>query len=299
MEHTQTKLQTNRQYKDRLFRLIFGSEENKEFILSLYNALNGTDYTDTTLLDITTIQDVIYMGMKNDSAFILDSELNLFEQQSSFNPNMPFREFQYCAKMLNAWVIGNDFDVYGSTLIKIPTPRCYVFYNGLANHEDKKILKLSDAFIKKCEGYEWTVTMLNINSGHNEELLQKCQVLSEYTDFVDTVRTNSKIMKIEMAVDSAVKTFILKKGILSDFLEKHRAEVLDMCITEYNEELHINNEKKISHNEGRIEGREAEILSSVHEGDYSVERGAQKLGITVEEFKERMKAAGYKIPESV
>lgn len=53
--------------------------ENKEFILSLYNALNGTDYTDTTLLDITTIQDVIYMGMKNDSAFIIDSELNLFE----------------------------------------------------------------------------------------------------------------------------------------------------------------------------------------------------------------------------
>lgn len=261
MEHAQTKLQTNRQYKDRLFRLIFGSEENKEFILSLYNALNDTDYTDTSLLDITTIQDVIYMGMKNDSVFILDSELNLFEQQSSFNPNMPFREFQYCAKMLNAWVIGNNMDIYGSTLVKIPAPKCYVFYNGSANHEDKKILKLSDAFIKKNKGCEWTVTMLNINSGHNEELLQKCQVLSEYTDF----------------------------------LEKHRSEVLDVCITEYNEELHIKNEKRIS----RDEGREAEILSSVQEGDYSVERGAQKLGITVEEFKERMKAAGYKIPESV
>lgn len=78
-----------------------------------------------------------------------------------------------------------------------------------------------------------------------------------------------------------------------------------MCITEYNEELHINNEKQISHNEGliegrnegRIEGREAEILSSVCEGDYSIERGAEKLGITVEEFKERMEKAGYKMPE--
>lgn len=212
---------------------------------------------------------------------------------------MPFREFQYCAKMLNAWVIGNNLDVYGSTLIKIPAPKCYVFYNGPANHEDKKILKLSDAFIKKREGYEWTVTMLNINSGHNEELLQKCQVLSEYTDFIDMVRANSKSMKVEMAVDSAVKVFISKNGILSGFLEKHRAEVLDVCITEYNEELHINNEKKISHDEGRIEGREEEIFSSVQEGDYGVKRGAQKLNITVEEFRERMEAAGYKIPESV
>lgn len=191
MGNDERSLQTNRQYKDRLFRLIFGSEENKEFILSLYNALNGTNYTDTSLLDITTIQDVIYMGMKNDSSFIIDSELNLFEQQSSFNPNMAFREFQYCAKMMDAWVIKNHLDIYGSKLIKIPAPKCYVFYNGLDKHEDREIQKLSDAFMKESEGYEWTVTMLNINKGYNEELLKNCQALSEYTNFVAKVRKNN------------------------------------------------------------------------------------------------------------
>jgi len=293
MKNNERNLQANRQYKDRLFRLIFGSEENKEFILSLYNALNETDYKDTSLLDITTIQDVIYMGMKNDSAFIIDSELNLFEQQSSFNPNMAFREFQYCAKMLDAWVIKNHFDIYGSKLIKIPTPKCYVFYNGKNEHADREIQKLSDAFINKTDGYEWTVTMLNINKGHNEELLKNCQALSEYTSFVALVRENSKTTDINTAIDRAVKEFISKKGVLAKFLEAHRSEVLDVCITEYNEELHIINEKKISYEEGR----EKEVFGSVQDGDYSAERGAQKLNLSIEEFEEKMLKAGYRIPE--
>lgn len=56
----------NREYKDRLFKYIFGREENKAWALSLYNAINGTNYTDENSIELTTIDDALYMGMKND-----------------------------------------------------------------------------------------------------------------------------------------------------------------------------------------------------------------------------------------
>lgn len=256
----QNDIRTNRQYKDRLFRLIFGSEKNKKYILELYNALNGTDYTDESLLEITTIQDIVYMGMKNDSSFIIDSELNLFEQQSTYNPNIPFREFEYCAKLLDKWVEEHNLDIYSETLVKLPTPKCYVFYNGTVEHGDREILKLSEAFFTPSEGCEWTVTMLNINKGHNRELMNKCEALKEYSDFVASVRENAKELSISMAIEGTVKYFIEKGGILSDFLKAHRAEVVDVCITEYKEELHLKNvmDEGIARGraEGRAEGRE-------------------------------------------
>ena len=73
------KLNINLQYKDRLFRLLFGREEYKENVLSLYNALNGSDYKDVSELELYTIEDVIYIKMKNDVAFILESFLSLWE----------------------------------------------------------------------------------------------------------------------------------------------------------------------------------------------------------------------------
>ena len=277
----QNNIPTNRQYKDRLFRLIFGSEKNKKYLLDLYNALNDTNYTDDSMLEITTIQDVVYMGMKNDSSFIIDSELNLFEQQSSYNPNMSFREFEYCAKLLDKWVEENDLDIYSSTLVKLPTPKCYVFYNGTEVHADKEILKLSDAFITKSEGCEWTVTMLNINKGHNLELMSKCEILREYSDFVAMVRDNSKRMNIPQAVEQTVVDFIERDGLLSGFLKSHRAEVVDVCITEYKEELHLKN----VHAEGRAEGKVEVLFSLVADGDISLERAAEKAEIDFAEFK--------------
>ena len=93
------KININVQYKDRLFRLLFGREENKEYILSLYNALNSSDYKDVSELQLYTIEDVIYIKMKNDVAFILDSYLSLWKQQSTYNPNMPMRRLSHVLKM--------------------------------------------------------------------------------------------------------------------------------------------------------------------------------------------------------
>ncbi len=260
-------MQTNRQYKDRLFRLIFGSEKNRKYLLELYNALNDTDYDDENLLEITTLQDVVYMGMKNDSSFIIDNELNLFEQQSTYNPNMPFREFEYCAKLLDKWVLKHKFDIYGKTLVKLPTPRCFVFYNGTDKHADREILKLSDAFITPSEGCEWTVTMLNINKGHNLELMNKCEVLKEYSDFVALVRENAKTIDIPHAIEHAVITFIERNGALSEFLRLHRAEVIDVCITEYNEELHMKNVLSEGIREGIAIGRNEGIAIGEAHGE--------------------------------
>ncbi|WP_455721969.1 hypothetical protein [Agathobacter sp.] len=81
--------------------------------------------------------------------------------------------------------------------------------------------------------------------------------------------------------------------ILRDFLIKHRAEVKDVCITEFNEQVFINGIKEEGREQGREEGRLSEIYRSVQEGDYPIERGAEKAGMSVAEFKEAMIKAGY------
>ena len=87
-----TEAKVNRKYKDTIFRMLFKEKEN---LLSLYNAVNGTSYVDTDGLEITTLQDAVYMNYKNDVSFVFDFELNLYEHQSTVNPNMPLRDLIY------------------------------------------------------------------------------------------------------------------------------------------------------------------------------------------------------------
>lgn len=275
-------MKINKEYKDRVFRLIFGN--NKTFLLSLYNALNDTAYDNPDELDVNTIDDAIYMGMKNDVSCIISNTMSVFEQQSTYNPNMPLRELEYCAKLYGKYVIRSNKDIYGSSLIKMPAPQCYVFYNGDSEHSDLEVLKLSDAFEHYVEGYEWTVNMININRGYNKELLSRCKPLEEYAQLVYDIKEYRKIYTIEEAVDKAVLTCIDRKGILSGMLEAHRAEVVDMLLTEYNEEEHMES----VFNNGREEGRLLEIVSFVKDGICSIETGATRAGMTIEEFEKAM-----------
>lgn len=250
------KLNINLKYKDRLFRLLFGREEYKENILSLYNALNGSDYKDVSELELYTIEDVIYIKMKNDVAFILDSYLNLWEQQSSYNPNMPVRGLMYYGKMYDKYIKSNSLNIYGSTIVKIPTPRYIVFYNGTKDEDPVKHLKLSDAFIKEDStgNYEWTATVYNLNKGKNDELRFRCIALDGYMTMVERIRDKLRDTNdVAKAVDDAVVSCI-NDGILKDFLIAHRAEVIDMCLTEYDEKTFVNGIKE----EGREEGRDSE-----------------------------------------
>ena len=93
----------NTKYKDRLFNFIFGSEENRDWTLSLYNAINGSDYKDPSVIKFNTLDDVLFMGMKNDTSFLISWVLNVYEHQSTYNRNMPLRMLQYLSDLYSGY----------------------------------------------------------------------------------------------------------------------------------------------------------------------------------------------------
>ena len=203
-----TEIRINREHKDRLFRLIFGKEEYKQNLLELYNALNDTSYNNLDDLKITTIEDVVYMGMKNDVSMLIHSRMALFEHQSTYNPNMPIRGFMYAARLYNKYIEENKLSIYGKTMMKLPTPQYIVFYNGDEEHEDD--------------------------------------------------------------------------------LRKHRAEVMDVCITEYNEERVLDAIREESYMEGREEGREEGYaegceITEARDKVQAVENVMESLNVSAEE----------------
>ena len=251
MKKEKTEVRTQRTYKDTMFRMLFREKEN---LLSLYNAVNGTAYRDVEGLEITTLENAVYMNYKNDISFVMNFELMLYEHQSTVNPNMPLRHLIYVTKVLQS--ITRNADLYGSSLVQIPVPRFVIFYNGMQNQPEQKKWKLSDAFEKKLETpeLELIVTMYNINFGQNSELLNACQTLKEYAQYVSKVRGYAEKMPFVEAVEIAVDDCI-RSGILADFLLKNRAEAIEMSIFEYDEEKHLKNEREYAYKEGKLEGK--------------------------------------------
>ena len=243
----------NRNYKDRLFRLVF---QKKKDLLQLYNAVNGTEYTNEEDLVTNTLEDVVYLHMKNDLSFLFGGYQNVYEHQSTFNPNMPLRGFLYIGQLFQGLIDSGELDLYGSKLAMLPAPQYVVFYNGTQEQPDRMELKLSSAFgpLDKKAGVECTAVMLNINLGHNRKLMEKCRVLKEYSIFVAEVRKGTaEGYPLKEAIERAVDRCI-EENILKDILTKNRAEVTNVVLTEYDEERHIANEKKLSREEGRREG---------------------------------------------
>lgn len=247
---TAAKKLVNRNYKDSLFCMIFGS---REAALELYNAVNHSHYQNSDELEITTIEGALYMGVKNDLSFLIDSVMNLYEAQSTRNPNMPLRGLVYFAKVYQGYVEKRGLDIYSRSYVKIPVPQYVVFYNGTTKEPDCQEYRLSDAFEKRRDSYclECVATVLNINVGHNKQLLENCSLLWQYASFVSKVRSYLEKYpdNLDAAVDKAVEECIAN-GILVDFLRKRRGEVKDVILTEYNEERHIKNEKKLSYEAG-------------------------------------------------
>ena len=248
--------QINQKYKDSLFRLLFGREDMKDNILSLYNALNNTSYSNPEDLEIRTLSDAVYIKMKNDVAFLIDSFLPLWEQQSTYNPNMPLRGLMYFSDLYNAYITDKELNIYGTKLISIPTPQYVVFYNGDVSKPPIMTLRLSDSFMNKRDdnNFEWTAIMYNLNKGQNDELLFKCKPLSDYMTLVNYVKYYKKEHTIKEATDKAV-TRCINENILKDILLKNRAEVMNMVITEFNEEVFVKGIRE----EGREEGQNSLI----------------------------------------
>lgn len=251
----------NRNYKDTVFRMLFSDKKN---LLSLYNAVNSRDYTNPDDLEIVTLENAIYMGMKNDLAFIIDTNLYLYEHQSTYNPNMPLRDLFYISSEYQKML--DQKSLYSSSLQKIPAPNFIEFYNGTDTLSDYSEHKLSSAF-ENLSGepkLELIVTVLNINEGHNALLMEHCRTLKEYSQYVAKVRKYASSMSLNQAVEYAVDECI-KENILADFLRKNRAEVISMSIFEYDKE---EEEKKL---------RKAEYEAGVEAGvSLGVEKGVKK-----------------------
>ena len=266
----QESVTINRSYKDRLFKIIF---EDKKELLSLYNALTGKNYQNPDELEINTIDDVIYMHLKNDMSFILDDWQNLFEQQSTFNPNQPLRGFFYFADLYKVKYFGKK--IYSTRLLKIPTPQYIVFYNGTTSMPDRKELRLSDAFQQPTEqpDIEVVAHMLNINYGHNKELMERCQKLKEYAQFIDIIRhylRENKQWSNEQAISKAIDDCI-KNNILRDILQKERLRVMASILSEFDEvgykemirQEAYEDAYEEGHEAGLEEGREQELAHGV------------------------------------
>lgn len=246
------RLWFNRKYKDVLFRRIF---REKKDLLDLYNALNGSTYKDPEVLEVVTMEDVIFMKMKNDLSFIIGSHINLYEHQSTWNTNMPLRGLLYFAQQFEGLVSARGDNIYGKGRVELPTPVYVVFYNGSGMHTDNLMLYLSDSFPSgRGSGcLECTCEVININRGHNQALMDKCHRLWEYSELSAEVEENiRKGMQRAQAVETAIDNCI-GRGILADILLAEKGMVTHMLLTEYDEKKHLKN----TFREGREEGLEA------------------------------------------
>ena len=242
----------NRQYKDTVFRMLFSEKEN---LLSLYNAVTGNTYQNADDLKIVTLENAIYMGMKNDLAFMLETNIYLYEHQSTLNPNIPLRDLIYIGIEYQQYV--DDKSLYSSRLQKIPAPKFMVFYNGTDAVDDRVELRLSNAYehLAGEPDLELKVLMLNVNEGHNKELMEQCQTLKKYAIYVARVRKYASEMNLNDAVARAIDECI-KEGILVEFLRKNRSEVKMVSILEYDKEWEEKKLRKAEYEAGRSEGIE-------------------------------------------
>lgn len=284
MRERNTENVVNREYKSRMFAMLFS---NKKELLELYNALNGTKYMDESLLEINTPENAIYMSMRNDVSCIIDMRLALYEHQSTYGPNLPLRYLMYVADIYSAFT--KNKNLYGTKLVEIPTPKFVIFYNGQAEQPEMRELRLSDAFTikEKSPDLELKAIMYNINRGHNKKLLDTCKTLGDYAEYTARVREYAKTMETEDAVERAI-TECIDEGILAEFLRKNRSEAKKVSIYEYDEQQHMDFVRE----EGREEGIKAlvEVLEELGMDKTAVaEKLVEKFDISCKEAEKLVK----------
>lgn len=294
MNENKTEVLTaNRIYKSRIFSMLF-SDRNE--LLKLYNAINGTSYDDPELLQINTLENAVYMSMQNDVSFIIEMRLHLYEHQSTYSPNLPVRYLLYVADVYSDYT--KDMNLYGSRPVKLPTPKFVIFYNGQAEQPDRKEVKLSELFtISESEpSLELTAVMLNINKGHNRKLMETCRTLHDYAEYTSRVREYAAEMSLDEAVECAI-TECISEGILADFLRKNRAEAKKVSIYEYDEERHMRQTREEGVEEGFASGleqgmkqKEKQIaINLMNAGILTEEQICAVTGLDLEELEELKK----------
>ena len=281
----------NRRYKDSVFVDLFGEDKDaKKNFLSLYNALHGTHLDGSTELKLLRLEHVMYMSFCNDVSCLIDNKIIvLAEHQSTVNDNMPVRFLEYVARLYEQ--IQNPRDRYLRKLKQIPTPEFYVFYNGEEKYPVQAELKLSDAFAVKSAKpcLELLVKVININYNKDNELLENCKPLEEYTQFVETVRRHIKL-DTDNGFKNAIKECI-QNDILRDYLERKSREVMNMLIAEYDYDTDIavqrEEERQLAFAAGCADGsrqRALEDAGNLKRLGVSIEIIAQATGLSEAEI---------------
>ena len=230
--------------------------------------------------------------MKYGSIKIKERQVLVFgEHQSTVNMNMCLRCLMYVGRAYEQLV--DSKARYRTTLVKIPTPEFYTFYNGKKEQPLERVLSLSDAFMNPAgeNSVELKVKVININSDKAHEVLDKCGILKEYSQFISTVR---KYSEEEGAIKKAIKECI-EKGILADYLKRKGSEVENMLIAEYSyeEDMQVKLQEGIW--QGRREGitLSADIFQMVKKNpDLTNVQIAEKLGCSVEDVESTRKMFG-------
>ena len=258
MHEHEYSVTVNREYKDTLFHLLFGKD--RKALLELYNGLNGSHYTDENALEINTLEGALYLGLRNDVSFVLDHQLNLYEHQSTLNPNMPLRDLFYVADLYQKMTV--DKNIYGSRRLSIPCPRFVVLYNGRQKAPARSSLLLSDLYQEEIQPkdasfLELKVDFWNLKAVENEDLLGQCKKLKDYVDICDTIRKYLEEYPDdrEYALDQAIEDCI-SRGIQVEFLRSQKAEVIKVSLYEFDLDKFLEMEHRDAYEEGREEGQE-------------------------------------------
>lgn len=240
----------NREYKSDVFSMLMGDKNNA---LSVYNILNGTNLTNPDEVEIQTLDKGVSLTVRNDAAFVVDASLSVYEHQSTVCPNMPVRNLVYYTTIVSEYL--KKKNIFGRKLVKIPVPKFVVFYNGDEDQPSEYEMKLSDAFEKKVENPELELVckVYNINFGKNKDILDRCPILREYMTFVDYVRFYHKEQNFEdlcIAINRAIDRCI-NEGVLKDFLQKNRAEVIKVTQLDYTFDRQVMLEREDAREEER------------------------------------------------
>ena len=252
----------NREYKSDVFSMLM---EDKRYALEVYNALNGSDFSEPEQVEMVRLDKGVSLSVRNDAAFIIDMNISFYEHQSTYNPNIPLRGMIYYANTMERWIKEKGKDLFSRRMITIPTPHFVVFYNGLEKRPEYEEMKLSDAFCHSSDqpGIEVLCRVYNINPSQNEKLKERCHVLEGYTYFVEKVREyHGREETRENAVELAIKDCI-EHQVLTDFFQSRKDEVIKMTHLDFTWERREELIRKEEREEGREEGRREARLENL------------------------------------
>ena len=254
------KMNRNRNFKSSVFSLMM---QDKVKALNVYNVLGNSHFDNPEDVEIITTDGGISLSVRNDASFIIGTDMNFYEHQSTYNPNMPMRSLIYCTDAIDRRIKEKNENLYGHKQIKIPTPRFVVFYNGREKRPAVEKMYLSSAYMgeKKNPDLELSCTVYNLNAPENKELLEKSEVLYGYTFFVNRVNANKESgMELEQAIDEAIDA-CTRENILQDFFRTYKNEVRRIMALDFTFERQIELTKMEYYKDGEKDGQLRALIS--------------------------------------